>query len=109
MGVSLLRVAGDQFVDPPRERDRVGNGRAFGDYGLLIQQAGGQKRVLELNPTNAAVEALRDLHLKDSTDPRLDGYARLLYEQAVIAEGSPITDPVAFARRVNELIARDTK
>ncbi|HVL11080.1 MAG TPA: molecular chaperone HtpG, partial [Gemmata sp.] len=73
------------------------------------REAGGQKRVLELNPTNAAVEALRDLHLKDSTDPRLDGYARLLYEQAVIAEGSPITDPVAFARRVNELIARDTK
>jgi molecular chaperone HtpG len=73
------------------------------------REAGGQKRVLELNPSNAAVEALRDLHIKDSTDPRLAGYARLLYEQAVIAEGSPIADPIAFARRVNELIARDAK
>jgi molecular chaperone HtpG len=73
------------------------------------REAGGQKRVLELNPTNPAVEALRELHIKDSTDPRLEGYARLLYEQAVIAEGSPVTDPVAFARRVNALIARDAK
>jgi molecular chaperone HtpG len=71
------------------------------------RDAGGDKRVLELNPKNAAVESLRALHEKDATDTRLDGYARLLYEQAVIAEGSPIADPIAFARRVNELIARD--
>ncbi|HSQ54461.1 MAG TPA: molecular chaperone HtpG [Gemmata sp.] len=73
------------------------------------REAGAQKRVLELNPTNPAIEALFKLHIKDSGDPRIEGYARLLYEQAVIAEGSPIPDPVAFARRVNELIARDAQ
>ncbi len=73
------------------------------------RDAGANKRVLELNPTNPAVEAVRELHLKDSADPRIEGYARLLYEQAVIAEGSSVSDPVAFARRVNELIARDAK
>jgi molecular chaperone HtpG len=71
------------------------------------REAGAQKRVLEVNPTNPAVEALHRLHIKDSGDPRIEGYTRLLYEQAVIAEGSPIADPVAFARRVNDLIARD--
>ncbi len=71
------------------------------------RDAGTPKRVLELNPTHATVEALRELHEKDAADPRLDGYARLLYEQAVIAEGSKVSDPVAFARRVNDLIVRD--
>jgi molecular chaperone HtpG len=67
------------------------------------------KRVLELNPNNPAVEALRQLHAKDAADPRIESYARLLYEQAVIAEGSTVADPVAFARRVNELITRDAR
>jgi molecular chaperone HtpG len=71
------------------------------------RDAGGAKRALELNPNNAAVEAVRELHDKNSGDPRIDSYARLLYEQALIAEGSSVSDPVAFARRVNDLIARD--
>ena len=71
------------------------------------RDAGGAKRVLELNPNNPAVEAVRELHNKDSSDRRIEGYARLLYEQALIAEGSSVADPIAFARRVNELIARD--
>ena len=71
------------------------------------RDAGDAKRVLELNPNNPAVEAVRELHAKNAADPRLEGYARLLYEQAVIAEGSKVADPVAFARRVNDLIARD--
>ena len=73
------------------------------------RDAGTPKRVLELNPHHATLEALRVLHEKDANDPRLDGYARLLYEQAVIAEGSKVSDPVAFAKRVNDLIVRDAQ
>ena len=73
------------------------------------RDAGGSKRALELNPNNSAVEAVRELHLKDSTDARIESYARLWYEQALVSEGSTVTDPVAFARRVNDLIARDAK
>jgi molecular chaperone HtpG len=71
------------------------------------RDAGTAKRVLELNPRHATVEALRSLHEKNAADPRFESYARLLYEQAVIAEGSKVSDPVAFARRVNDLIVRD--
>jgi molecular chaperone HtpG len=70
---------------------------------------GGAKRVLELNPGHPTVEAVRALHEQNAGDPRLDLYARLLYEQAVIAEGSKVSDPVAFAKRVNDLIARDAQ
>ncbi len=72
------------------------------------RDATGAKRVLELNPNHPAVEAVRALQEKGA-DARLDAYARLLYEQAVVAEGSKVADPVAFARRVNELIARDAQ
>ncbi|MBX9580395.1 MAG: molecular chaperone HtpG, partial [Gemmataceae bacterium] len=41
---------------------------------------GGTKRVLELNPDNPAVEAARRLHNLSATDPRVEAYARLLYE-----------------------------
>jgi molecular chaperone HtpG len=73
------------------------------------RDAGAPKRVLELNPAHAAVESVRKLHEANASDPRLEGYARLLYEQAVIAEGSKVADPVAFAKRVNDLIARDAQ
>ena len=63
------------------------------------------KRILELNPDDAAVQKLRELAEKDPDDPRVETYGRLLYDQAVIAEGSRIQDPAAFARRVNALIA----
>src|SRR5262249_4104019 len=38
--------------------------------------AGGIKRVLELNPNNPAVEAVRKLHAKNASDPRVELYAR---------------------------------
>lgn len=65
------------------------------------------KRVLELNGEHAAVKGLRDLYTKNASDVRIETHGRLLYEQAVIAEGSKLKDPSAFARRINELMAKD--
>jgi molecular chaperone HtpG len=70
-------------------------------------EEGWAKRVLELNPTHAAIVALRDLHAKKADDPRIATHARLLLDQAAIAEGSKVKDPAAFARRVNELLVKD--
>ena len=64
------------------------------------------KRILELNPDHPAVQAVRTLHQQNADDPRIEAYGRLLYDQAVIAEGSRIKDPAAFAKRVNELLAK---
>ncbi len=68
---------------------------------------GAAKRVLELNGEHPAVVALRQLHEKSPQDPRIENYGRLLYDQAVIAEGSKVKDPLAFARRINELLVKD--
>jgi molecular chaperone HtpG len=64
------------------------------------------KRVLELNPSHPAVISLKDAFDSDPTDSRVEEYGRLLYEQAVIAEGSKLKDPVGFARRMNQLLTR---
>jgi molecular chaperone HtpG len=76
---------------------RMGKGKELPD----------SKRILELNPDHPAVTALQALLTRDAADARLESYCRLLYEQAVIAEGSKVKDPVAFARRINELLVKD--
>jgi len=60
-----------------------------------------------VNPDHPAIDAMEKLRNKDSQDPRLEQYALLLYEQAVVAEGSRVKDPGAFARRINELLVKD--
>jgi molecular chaperone HtpG len=62
-------------------------------------------RVLELNPNHPAVRSLACIHAAAANDPRVESFGRLLYDQAVLAEGSRPADPAAFARRINELIA----
>ncbi len=65
------------------------------------------KRVLELNAEHPAVLALQTLYARSANDPRVESNARLLYEQAVIAEGSKLKDLAGFTRRINELMAKD--
>jgi molecular chaperone HtpG len=66
------------------------------------------ERRLELNPDHPAVQTLLALAEKDAKDPRIENLGLLLYDQAVIAEGSRVKDPAAFARRINELIAQQS-
>jgi molecular chaperone HtpG len=62
------------------------------------------KRTLEINPNHPLIESLRDRHGTNPEDPRLADSARLLFDQAVIAEGTKIADPSAFAKRINDLL-----
>lgn len=64
------------------------------------------QRILELNPEHPAVEGLQKLFDSNPEDERIESFSRLLYEEAVIAEGSKLNDPVGFARRVNELLLK---
>ncbi len=64
------------------------------------------KRVLELNGEHPVVVAMQQLFDKSPEDARIEDYGRLLYDQAVIAEGSKIKDPLAFARRINDLLVK---
>ncbi|HKJ94966.1 MAG TPA: molecular chaperone HtpG [Gammaproteobacteria bacterium] len=56
------------------------------------------KPTLEINPDHALIARL------EAGDERFDDWARLLFDQAVLAEGGPLEDPADFVRRMNELL-----
>ena len=65
------------------------------------------KRILELNAGHPVVQGLQKLHDSDNGDGRVESIGRLLYEQAVVAEGSKLDDPVGFASRINDLLVKE--
>ena len=65
------------------------------------------KRILELNSSHTVVQGLQKLHESDSGDGRIESIGRLLYEQAVVSEGSKLEDPVGFASRINNLLTKE--
>jgi molecular chaperone HtpG len=60
-----------------------------------------QKRILELNADHAVVQKLAGLD-----DAQFADWSALLYDQALLAEGSLPADPAAFARRLTALMAK---
>ena len=62
-----------------------------------------QKRILELNPKHPLIEAVREVSEQGDSDGAAD-WISLIYDQALLAEGSPISDPPRFARRLTELM-----
>lgn len=60
------------------------------------------ERVLEVNPDHAVFQTM--LGMED--EERLADYAALLYDQALLIEGMPLPDPVAFSDRLARLMAK---
>ena len=60
-------------------------------------------KVLELNPNHPVFEALKAAKAAGDSD-KVAKYAELLYDQALLIEGLPLEDPVAYARMVCELM-----
>ena len=63
------------------------------------------KRILEINPEHALIAQLRKLHIVEPNSPKLVDWVELLFDQALLAEGSPLDDPARFARRLTQLMA----
>jgi len=59
------------------------------------------ERVLEINPAHPVFQVLSTL---EASDGRVKKYADLLYDQALLIEGLPIEDPVAFSNAICELM-----
>ena len=73
---------------------------------LLREHQGGLpsvKRVLELNPTHPLVSQLKSRHDADGIDSVRD-HIELLYDQALLLEGTPLDDPAQFAKRMTSLM-----
>ncbi len=64
------------------------------------------KRILELNPDHAILKAMASIQQKDASAAALADYADLLYDQALLTEGSTIKDPLRFTKLVSDLMVK---
>ena len=94
---SAACLVGDNFdMTPGLERLLKQSGQAVPE----------QKRILELNPDHAVLLKLKGLFEENEDNPQLIEMAHVLHGQALIAEGSSLPDPAAFAQRVTNLLVQ---
>jgi molecular chaperone HtpG len=60
------------------------------------------KPVLEINPNHEIVQSLNSC----SDDTMIEDISWLLLDQAKVAEGMELKDPIAFAQRLNRIMAK---
>jgi molecular chaperone HtpG len=61
------------------------------------------QRILELNLEHPLLRNLQKLEDASPGSERVQEWMHLVYDQALLAEGSPIEDPAAFAKRLTKL------
>jgi len=67
------------------------------------------KRILELNPSHPLFGAMNAIFEKGETDTELKDYIRLLYDQALVLEGSKPKDPAAFSKAIAKLMVENAE
>lgn len=77
---------------------------ALGPQMERLLKAAGQpvaeaKPILELNPEHMIIKRLRE----GVEEAKLEEWTRILHEEALLAEGSPLPDPAGFVQRINKL------
>ncbi len=73
------------------------------------QEVPENKRVLEINPAHPLFESMKSVFDKEPKSMMLDEYIRLLYDQALLLEGSKPKDPAAFASAVTRLMVKNAE
>jgi len=73
------------------------------------QEVPSTKRVLEINPSHPLLETMKAVLEKEGRAPVLKEYAELLYNQALLLEGSRPKDPTAFVKSVSKLMVDNAK
>jgi molecular chaperone HtpG len=67
------------------------------------------KKILEINPAHPLFASMNVLFEKDRESALLMEYIGLLYDQALLLEGSRPKDPVAFAQSIAKLMVENTE
>ena len=70
----------------------------------LMKQAGHDmpetKPVLEINPIHTLVQRMEGEQAED----RFEDWAKILFDQAILAEGGQLEDPASFVSKLNKMI-----
>jgi molecular chaperone HtpG len=78
------------------------DGDISGTLERLLKQAGqkapDRKPILEINPSHPLVARMKSDTAND------EGWSRLLFDQAMLAEGAQLEDPAGFVKRLNDML-----
>jgi molecular chaperone HtpG len=109
----IKAVLGDDQVESVRVTHRLTDSPAClvvneDEMGMqmrrILESAGqavpGNKRIFELNPTHPLVLKLND----EKDEGRFADLALVLFDQAMLAEGSHLEEPTSYVRRLNKLL-----
>jgi len=75
----------------------------------MNQEVPEAKRILELNPDHPIMQVMTAMFDKDKENAKLTDYCELLFDQALLTEGTPIKDPLRFTKLVSELMVAGGK
>ena len=92
-------VGDDDSLDPQMEK-------LFKAMGQNIPE---NKRILEINPDHPLIDSMQKLFEKEQKSVALKEYIDMLYNQALLLEGSRPKDPAAFAAAVAKLMVKDAE
>jgi molecular chaperone HtpG len=67
------------------------------------------KRIMELNPKHPLIEGLNKLLQANKDDENLRDYAEVLLDQALLAEGTPVSDTLKFSKNIAKLMVNAIK
>ena len=87
-------VGDEDDIDPQMEKLLKAMGQAVPE----------NRKILEINQGHPLLIAMNDLFEKDPGSGQLKEYIELLYDQALVLQGSPPKDPAAFSRIVARLM-----
>jgi molecular chaperone HtpG len=96
---ACLLVTDEGDMDPQMERILKSMGKDIP----------GNKKILEINPDHPLFTAMNDLFDKDPKSERLSEYSDMLYDQALLLEGSRPRNPAAFAKAMSTLMVNGLK
>jgi molecular chaperone HtpG len=65
-----------------------------------------QKRIMELNMNHPVLERIKNLFETDTANPQLQKYCELLFDMALISEGSKIENPSRFSKIIADLMSK---
>ncbi len=111
--IKKLKKALGENVEDVRLSERLTNSPScivLNDYDMalymqqLMKQAGQEvptsKPVLEINPGHPIIKRMED----EKDDERFNGWAELLLDQAILAEGGQLEDPAGFVHKMNDMM-----
>jgi molecular chaperone HtpG len=96
---ACLLVADEGDLNPQMEK-------MFKAMGQTVPNS---KKILEINPDHPLFGVMNDQFEKDGKTDTLEEYIDLLYDQALLLEGSRPKDPAAFAKTIATLMVENMK